>query len=152
MPVRFIIATHRGNGRMRIFADDHDRERFLLRLAESLDTYNARLYMFCLMSNTSTLSVKHPMGISAVLCRSWPRVTLSIITFVTNGQVICFKDVSGQSWWSSLPGTQASWILRSVWSSSDAMRELSPPPPLHPRRITTINMSAAPAAMCDFFM
>ncbi|MDD2600137.1 MAG: hypothetical protein PHO37_13085 [Kiritimatiellae bacterium] len=35
--------THRGNGKMKIFSDDHDRERFLLRRAESLDTYNAEL-------------------------------------------------------------------------------------------------------------
>ena len=35
--------THRGNGKMQIFSDDHDRERFLLRLAESLDTDNAEL-------------------------------------------------------------------------------------------------------------
>jgi len=31
--------TIRGNGREDIFADDHDRERFLRRLAESLETY-----------------------------------------------------------------------------------------------------------------
>ncbi len=31
---------------MEIFSDDHDRERFLLRLAESIDTYNVRVYMF----------------------------------------------------------------------------------------------------------
>ncbi|MFA7172021.1 MAG: hypothetical protein WC340_01190 [Kiritimatiellia bacterium] len=28
---------------MQIFSDDHDRDRFLLRLAESLDTGNAEL-------------------------------------------------------------------------------------------------------------
>jgi len=54
--------THRGNGKMRIFSDDHDREKFLLRLAESLDTYNVRLYMFCLMSNHIHLVCETPEG------------------------------------------------------------------------------------------
>ncbi len=36
---------------MKIFSGDHDRERFLLRLADSADTYNVRVYMFCLMAN-----------------------------------------------------------------------------------------------------
>lgn len=43
--------TIRGNARQQIFADDGDRERFLLRLAESVETYRIRLYLFCLMSN-----------------------------------------------------------------------------------------------------
>jgi len=54
--------THRGNGKMPVFSDDHDRERFLLRLAESLDTYNVRLYMFCLMSNHIHLVCETPEG------------------------------------------------------------------------------------------
>jgi len=54
--------THRGNGKRRIFTDDHDRERFLLRLAESVDTYNIRLYMFCLMSNHIHIVCETPLG------------------------------------------------------------------------------------------
>jgi putative transposase len=54
--------THRGNGKMRIFSDDHDRERFLLRLVESLDTYNVRLYMFCLMKTHVHLVCETPEG------------------------------------------------------------------------------------------
>ncbi|MDD2597615.1 MAG: hypothetical protein PHO37_00110 [Kiritimatiellae bacterium] len=45
--------THCDSGKMLIFSDDHDRERFLLRLAESLDTYNVRLYML----NTALFSL-----------------------------------------------------------------------------------------------
>ena len=43
--------TIRGNGRQSIFGDDHDRERFLRRLAESVEAYGIRLYLFSLMSN-----------------------------------------------------------------------------------------------------
>ncbi len=43
--------TIRGNGRQDIFRDDRDRERFLLRLAESVEVYGIRLYLFCLMNN-----------------------------------------------------------------------------------------------------
>jgi len=54
--------THRGNAKQSIFSDDHDRERFLQRLAESLDTYNVRLYMFCLMLNHIHLVCETPEG------------------------------------------------------------------------------------------
>lgn len=54
--------THRGNGRRRIFNDDRDRERFLVRLAESADTYNIRVFMFCLMSNHVHLVCETPQG------------------------------------------------------------------------------------------
>ena len=43
--------TIRGNGRQSIFGDDRDRERFLRRLAESVEAYGIRLYLFALMSN-----------------------------------------------------------------------------------------------------
>ena len=41
----------RGNARQDIFRNDADRERFLRRLAESVETYGVQLYLFCLMSN-----------------------------------------------------------------------------------------------------
>ena len=54
--------TIRGNGREDIFADDHDRERFLRRLVESLEIYGVRLYLFCLMSNHVHLVLETPRG------------------------------------------------------------------------------------------
>ena len=54
--------TIRGNGRDDIFVNDHDRERFLRRLAESLETYGVRLYLFCLMSNHVHLVLETPRG------------------------------------------------------------------------------------------
>jgi hypothetical protein len=36
--------TIRGNARQKIFNDDHDRKRFLQRLADSVETYGERLY------------------------------------------------------------------------------------------------------------
>jgi len=52
--------TVRGNGRRDIFLDDRDRERFLLRLSESVESYEVRLYLFCLMSNHYHLLVETP--------------------------------------------------------------------------------------------
>jgi len=54
--------TIRGNGREDIITDDHDRKRFLKRLAESLETYGVRLYLFCLMSNHVHLVLETPRG------------------------------------------------------------------------------------------
>lgn len=54
--------TIRGNGRADIFIDECDRERFLLRLAESLEIYGVRLYLFCLMSNHVHLVLETPRG------------------------------------------------------------------------------------------
>lgn len=54
--------TIRGNGREDIFTDDHDRKRFLQRLAESLEIYRGRLYLFCLMSNHIHLVLETPRG------------------------------------------------------------------------------------------
>jgi len=52
--------TIRGNARQKIFDDDQDRERFLQRLADSIETYGERLYLFCLMSNHVHLVVETP--------------------------------------------------------------------------------------------
>jgi putative transposase len=54
--------TARGNGRQRIFRDVRDRERFLARLGESVDTYGVRLYVFCLMVNHYHLVVETPQA------------------------------------------------------------------------------------------
>jgi len=42
--------TARGNARQAIFLDSRDRERFLERLSDSVDSYGVRLYVFCLMT------------------------------------------------------------------------------------------------------
>jgi len=52
--------TVRGNARQDIFADTHDRERFLRRLSESVETYGVRLYLFCLMPNHVHLVLETP--------------------------------------------------------------------------------------------
>lgn len=50
----------RGNARGVIFVDARDRERFLERLAESVETYNIRLYLFCMMTNHTHLVAETP--------------------------------------------------------------------------------------------
>lgn len=52
--------TARGNERRAIFRDDADRERFLRILSESVERYEVRLYLFCLMTNHLHLVVETP--------------------------------------------------------------------------------------------
>lgn len=55
-------ARVRGNARGVLFTEDRERERFLVRLAESVETYNVRLYAYCLMTNHVHLAVETPNG------------------------------------------------------------------------------------------
>jgi REP element-mobilizing transposase RayT len=52
--------TARGNERQAIFLDDRDRERFLHVLGESVERFETRLYLFCLMDNHVHLVVETP--------------------------------------------------------------------------------------------
>ena len=52
--------TARGNERRAIFHDDADRERFLRVLGESVERFETRLYLFCLMGNHIHLVVETP--------------------------------------------------------------------------------------------
>ncbi len=54
--------TCRGNDRRNIFKGDGDRIRFLERLEESAQTYEVRIYLYCLMSNHVHLLVETPHG------------------------------------------------------------------------------------------
>jgi REP element-mobilizing transposase RayT len=50
----------RGNGRQNIFLDDGDRGRFLESLAERVERYGVRLFLYCLMDNHGHLLVETP--------------------------------------------------------------------------------------------
>ena len=52
--------TARGNEQRAIFLDDADRERFLRVLGESVEHFEVRLYLFCLMTNHVHLVVETP--------------------------------------------------------------------------------------------
>ena len=52
--------TARGNERRAIFLDDGDRTRFLHVLSESVERFDVRLYLFCLMPNHIHLVVETP--------------------------------------------------------------------------------------------
>ncbi|NLE66163.1 MAG: hypothetical protein GX608_01950 [Lentisphaerae bacterium] len=52
--------TVRGNARQIIFRDDRDRYLLQARLAESVDTYGVRLFVFCLMDNHLHLVLETP--------------------------------------------------------------------------------------------
>jgi REP element-mobilizing transposase RayT len=45
-----------------LFEDDTDRERFLSRLAERVEQYNIRLYLYCLLTNHVHLVFETPEG------------------------------------------------------------------------------------------
>lgn len=50
-PGAFYHVTCRGNERREIFTDDHDREKFLVLLEDSVSTHNVVVYAYILMSN-----------------------------------------------------------------------------------------------------
>ena len=52
--------TVRGNAQQDIFRDDKDRHLLCARLAESVDIYMVRLYLFCLMGNHFHLVLETP--------------------------------------------------------------------------------------------
>jgi len=52
--------TVRGNGRSDIFTDDSERSRLLERLAERVESFNIRLYLFVLMTNHLHLVFETP--------------------------------------------------------------------------------------------
>ena len=54
--------TVRGVERRPIFKDVEDRERFLVQLADSVEQYGARLYLYCLMPNHVHLLIETPNG------------------------------------------------------------------------------------------
>lgn len=54
--------TMRGNDRGIVFTTDTDRERFLFSLAESVQRYEVRLYLFSLMTNHIHMVIETPRG------------------------------------------------------------------------------------------
>lgn len=52
--------TLRGNNRRIIFKQDLDRERFIQKLAESVQRFEIRIYLFCLMQNHVHLVLETP--------------------------------------------------------------------------------------------
>jgi len=52
--------TIRGVERRIIFHDDADRERFLVQLADSVEHFGVRLFLYCLMANHVHLLVEAP--------------------------------------------------------------------------------------------
>jgi len=54
--------TLRGNERRPIFRTDADRERFLNTLSDSIERYDIRLYLYCLMQNHTHFVLETPRG------------------------------------------------------------------------------------------
>jgi REP element-mobilizing transposase RayT len=52
--------TLRGVERRALFTAERERERFLQRLAEGIETHAVRLYLFCLMTNHAHLVLETP--------------------------------------------------------------------------------------------
>jgi len=52
--------TIRGHERKALFKTDADRERFIHALAGSVDRYDVRLYLYCLMLNHAHFVVETP--------------------------------------------------------------------------------------------
>jgi len=64
--VQFAGAIHhvtvRGVERRAIFTENRERERFLERLADGVETHGVRLYLFCLMTNHAHLVLETPLA------------------------------------------------------------------------------------------
>lgn len=60
LPGAIYHITSRGNDRRPIFKSDDDRRRFLERLAASAQTYDVRIYLYCLMDNHVHLLLETP--------------------------------------------------------------------------------------------
>lgn len=54
--------TIRGNEQKALFKTDADRERFIKALAESVECYDIRLYLYCLMTNHAHFVLETPRG------------------------------------------------------------------------------------------
>jgi len=54
--------TIRGNERKSLFKTDADRERFIQAMADSVERYSVRLYLFCLMTNHAHFVLETPCG------------------------------------------------------------------------------------------
>ncbi|MCF7972813.1 MAG: transposase [Phycisphaerae bacterium] len=54
--------TLRGNDRKCIFKTDSDRDRFIQTLSDSVERYEIRLYLYCLMSNHVHMVLETPRG------------------------------------------------------------------------------------------
>lgn len=54
--------TLRGVERRRIFSEDRERERFIERVADGVETHGVRLYLYCLMGNHAHLVLETPRG------------------------------------------------------------------------------------------
>ncbi len=63
--------TLRGNQRREIFRSDQDRERFLSKLAESLQQFDVHLYLYCLMTNHVHMVLRDTTGKSESLGNQW---------------------------------------------------------------------------------
>ncbi|MFH0803491.1 MAG: transposase [bacterium] len=63
--------TCRGNERREIFKDDHDREKFLRILKDSLDTYQVKLHAYVLMENHFHLLLETPLANLSEFMRSF---------------------------------------------------------------------------------
>ena len=54
--------TVRGNEKKAIFTEDNDRERFIKVMEDSVQRFDVRLYLFCLMTNHVHLVLETPRG------------------------------------------------------------------------------------------
>ena len=83
--------TTRGNARGNLFETDADRERYLFSLAESLQRYDVRLYLFSLMTNHIHLVLETPR---ANLSQFMQRLQTAYTVWFNRK-----RDKRIQSWW-----------------------------------------------------
>jgi REP element-mobilizing transposase RayT len=97
VPYGFFHIGTRGNNRRSIFADDRDRESFLVIMRRVARRYAWQLYAYCLMNNHYHLIVQiADLGLSQGMCEL-NTAHLRHTTFVTNAQTTSSVDATGAS-------------------------------------------------------
>lgn len=61
-PGAFYHITSRGNERQDIFKNDTDREKFLFYLHAAVERYQAKVHVYCLMTNHYHMLLETPAG------------------------------------------------------------------------------------------
>lgn len=145
--------TFRGNDKQNIFVDTRDRRRFLDRLEASSSLYQAKILLYCLMSNHVHLLVQTPKpnldrfmgslltGYSVYFNRRHQRSghlfqgryktqVVSGDRYLLNCSRYIHLNPVKTSYWDNQPiEAQSDFLLNYLWSSNRAYIGLSPSPP-----------------------
>src|SRR2546425_6715708 len=95
--------TARGNGRLAIFADDTDRERFLLVLTSVVSRYHVVCHAYCLMDNHYHMLLETPEANLSRAMRQLNGVYSHAFNVATSAPGTCWRAAFMRGWWTRTP-------------------------------------------------